>query len=68
MGIAMQQVSPELRKSERIATAHNGQPIWLTVCEELIAGRWEGFITIEKRPDEETDLRFSNRRSRSIGE
>ena len=49
----MKEVSPELRKSERIATAHNGKPIWLTVCEEFIAGRWEGFVAIEQREENE---------------
>jgi hypothetical protein len=47
--LTMHQITPAFRESEPQATIHNGEMIWLTVCEELVEGRWEGFVSIRKR-------------------
>lgn len=28
-------------------TVHHGKPIIIRVCEELVDGRWEGFVSIQ---------------------
>jgi hypothetical protein len=37
------------RQLPPVATDHEGQPIWLTECEEYVEGRWEGFVSIAPR-------------------
>ncbi len=44
--IKMEQVTPDFRRSQLLSGTHNGQPINYRVNEELIAGRWEGFVSI----------------------
>ncbi len=48
---AMYQTEAGFRESAPIATVHNGQPIWLTVCEEFVEGKWEGFVSIRARKE-----------------
>jgi len=42
----MEQVTPELRRSQVLRGTHNGRAIEYRVCEELLDGRWEGFVSI----------------------
>lgn len=44
--IRMEQVTPDFRRSQLLAGTRNGQPINYRVCEELVAGRWEGFVSM----------------------
>jgi hypothetical protein len=50
--LILHQMSNDFRESEPIATVHEGKPIWLTVCEEFIEGKWEGFVSIRARSKE----------------
>ena len=44
--IKMQQVTPDFRRSQLLAGTLNGKAINYRVCEELVAGRWEGFVAM----------------------
>jgi hypothetical protein len=44
--LKMQQVTPDFRRSQLLAGTLNGKAINYRVCEELVAGRWEGFVAI----------------------
>jgi hypothetical protein len=41
------------RKLPPVATFRDGQPVWMTECEEYIEGRWEGFVSIAPREDKQ---------------
>jgi hypothetical protein len=45
----MYQTAADFKESIPVATFHDGKPIWLTVCEEFVGGKWEGFVSIRAR-------------------
>ncbi len=40
----------DFRRSAPLPTMHNGKPYLLTVCQELVGGRWEGFVSMQPLP------------------
>ncbi len=45
----MKQITPDFKQGPKVAAVHNGKKIWYRVCEELVDGRWEGFVSISPR-------------------
>ena len=44
----MKQITPDFRMSEPTLTVgRDGQTYRTRLCEELIEGRWEGFVSME---------------------
>lgn len=37
----------------------NGNFIWIQVCEELVAGKWEGFISLPSKKRVENYMKLS---------
>lgn len=37
------------RREKETPSVHNGKPVWVAVCHELIDGRWEGFVSMRGR-------------------
>lgn len=48
---AFSQITPDFKQAVPVPSVHNGQPIWLTECSELVDGRWECFVSIRPRTE-----------------
>jgi hypothetical protein len=38
--------TPDFRAEPATLTWHNGKRYWMRVCYELVAGKWEGFVSM----------------------
>jgi hypothetical protein len=41
---------PDFRAEPWKETRHDGRRVWISVCYELVEGRWEGFVAIRFGP------------------